>query len=121
MTRFLNLILITALVAAAIGVYSIKYEATLQAEKVAKLQRAIETERVAIAALKAEWANLARPERLEDLARKHLDLQPMRIDQIVKAQELPEKAPEGDVIARKLEGLGLGLGAAAPDETGSTP
>ena len=42
MTRILNLVLICLLVASAIGVYSIKYEATLQAEKVAKLRRSIE-------------------------------------------------------------------------------
>ena len=35
MTRFLNIILVSLLVTAAIGVYTIKYEATRQAERVA--------------------------------------------------------------------------------------
>jgi len=119
MTRFLNLILISALVAAAIGVYSIKYEATLQAEKVAKLRREIDSEKVAVAALRAEWARLSQPERLEDLARKHLDLAPMRVEQIIKATDLPEKSVEGDLIAKKLEGLGLG--PESSEMTGATP
>jgi len=107
MTRFLNLFLAGVLVTAAIGVYSIKYEATRQAERVAKLSRAIEHERVQIGALKAEWAFLAQPDRLTDLAQRHLDLQPMKVEQIVKASDLPEKA-SGDAIAQKLEGLGMG-------------
>jgi cell division protein FtsL len=117
MTRFINLFLMGCLVSAAIGVYSIKYEATLQAEKVAKLRRSIVTERIAIGALRAEWASLSQPERLEALARKHLDLQPMKVDQIVKASAIPDKPASEDQIAKKLEGLGLG----AATVTGSTP
>ncbi|MDQ0472877.1 cell division protein FtsL [Labrys wisconsinensis] len=116
MTRLLNLILFGVLIAAAIGVYSIKYEATRQAEKVAKLRRDIEVERVAIVTLRAEWAYLTQPERITALARKHLDLQPMQIEQIVKATDLPDKPAPDDQIAKKLEGLGL----AAPAVTGST-
>ena len=116
MTRLLNLILFGVLIAAAIGVYSIKYEATRQAEKVAKLRRDIEVERVSIGALRAEWAYLTQPERITALARKHLDLKPMQIGQIVKASDLPDKPSQEDQIAKKLEGLGLG----APPVTGST-
>jgi cell division protein FtsL len=116
MTRFFNLFLISCLVSAAIGVYSIKYEATLQAEKVAKLRREITQERSALGALRAEWAHLSQPERLEELARKHLDLQPMRVEQIVKATAIPAKPTTEDQIAKKLEGLGLGV----PSVTGST-
>ena len=117
MTRILNFILAGLLVAAAIGVYSIKYEATLQAEKVAKLHRAIDEERVAIAALKAEWAFLVQPDRLTSLAGRHLDLKPMKMTQIVKLSELPQKAPKGDLIGQKLMGLGLDK---VPETTGST-
>ena len=87
MTRILNFILAGLLIAAAIGVYSIKYEATLQAEKVAKLQRAIDQEHTAIAALKAEWAFLVQPDRLTSLAGRHLDLKPMKMTQVVKLSE----------------------------------
>jgi cell division protein FtsL len=116
LTRFLNFFLIAVLATAAIGVYSIKYEATRQAERVSKLQRAIERERIAIGALRAEMARLARPERVADLASRHLDLRPMAIDQMIKAQDLPEKPVEQDEIARKLEGLGQ-----KDIVTGSTP
>ena len=117
MTRILNFILAGLLIAAAIGVYSIKYEATLQAEKVAKLQRAIDQEHTAIAALKAEWAFLVQPDRLTSLAGRHLDLKPMKMTQVVKLSEMPQKAPDSDLIAQKLMGLGLDK---APETTGST-
>jgi cell division protein FtsL len=116
MTRFLNIFLISVLVTSAVGVYSIKYEATRQAERVAKLRRAIEREKIAINALRAEWTHLARPERLTELAAKHLQLAPMKVEQVVKAADLPNRPVEQDLIARKLEGLGFG----APLMTGST-
>lgn len=117
MIRILNLIVVGLLVAAAIGVYSIKYEATVQAEKVGKLKRAIEKEQIAIATLKAEWAHLSQPERLQELSKKHLDLQTMKITQIVKLADLPDRPAQEDLIGKKLEGLGLD----ADGPTGSTP
>lgn len=118
MIRFLNVLVVALLVAAAGGVYSIKYESTLAAEKVAKLRRAIEKERVALSTLKAEWAALARPDRIDELARKHLSLQPMKLDQIDMLANIPQKTGGDDLIAKKLEGLGL---ADDPPATGSTP
>ncbi len=117
MTRILNLILVGLLVASAIGVYSIKYESTLQAEKVAKLRRSIEAERRSIEALRAEWAFMSQPARVGDMAKRHLDLVPMKITQIINPADLPAKVQQGDLIAEKLEGLGL---AAPPQVTGST-
>ena len=118
MTRILNFILAGLLVSAAIGVYTIKYEATLQAEKVAKLRRAIDDQRTAIAALKAEWAFLVQPDRLTALAGRHLDLQPMKMTQVITLSDLPQRAADkGDLIAQKLMGLGLDK---APETTGST-
>jgi cell division protein FtsL len=116
-TRILNLILVCLLVASAIGVYSIKYESTLQAERVAKLRRSIDAERRSIEALRAEWAFMSQPERVSDMAKRHLDLVPMKIMQIVSPADLPAKVQQGDLIAEKLEGLGL---AGAPQVTGST-
>ena len=116
MIRFLNLALIAMLVASAVVVYSIKYESTLQAEKVAKLMRSIEKEKVQIAALRSEWATLAQPERLEALSKKFLQLQSMKVDQLVEASRLPVKPAPRDLIGEKLQGLGI---PADPLATGS--
>ena len=48
----------------------------LQAERVAKLRGDMRRERDAIAALRAEWATLDNPARIQGLARRHLQLRP---------------------------------------------
>ena len=63
--RILHLFVIVALVLAAAYVYDIKFESTLQAERVAKLRGEIRRERDAVAALRAEWAKLDSPARVQ--------------------------------------------------------
>src|SRR5262249_3013560 len=58
MMRLLNICVIAALVAAAAYVYKIKFESTLQAERLAKLRMELRREHDAIAALRAEWSKL---------------------------------------------------------------
>ncbi len=57
--------------------------------------------------LRAEWAHLTRPERIQALADKFLDLQPIALRQIVSADALPERTARTDAIGGKLESLGL--------------
>lgn len=65
------------------GIYVIKVE-TWQLKREAKtLERQIETEQRAIILLRAEWAFLTRPERIEKLAREHLKMRPARPEQII--------------------------------------
>ena len=66
--------MIAALVLAAADVYKIKFESTLQAERVAKLRGEIRREHDAIAALRAEWTKLDSPARVQALAQRHLAL-----------------------------------------------
>ena len=107
MIRILNVVAIFALVASAIYAYSIKYETMFRAETVAGLRVEIKQEQDKIGTLRADWANLIRPERVQGLADKLLDLQPLALSQIVKVDALPDKAQRGDAIGRKLEDLGL--------------
>jgi hypothetical protein len=66
--------------------------------------------------LRAEWAYLVRPERIQALADKLLDLSQIGLGQIVKAEALPAKAPKVDSIGRKLEELGLGEPTNTPSD-----
>ena len=68
--RLLHICVIGTLVAAAAYVYEIKFESTLQAERLAKLRTEIRRERDAIATLRAEWAKLDNPVRIQGLARQ---------------------------------------------------
>ncbi len=91
MLRFLNILVIAGLVMAAGWVYKIKFEATLEAERVAKLRAENRRERDAIAILRAEWTQLDRPDRIQGLAQKHLKLRPAEIAQFDALDKLPER------------------------------
>jgi cell division protein FtsL len=108
MIRFLNILAIAALIGSAVYAYKIKYETIYRAEQINKMKHEILAERDAIGVLRAEWAHLARPERIQELATKYLDLQPLSLNQVVTASALPDKAARVDAIGRKLETLGLG-------------
>jgi cell division protein FtsL len=114
MLRFFNVIAITALVSSAVYAYSIKYETILHSEQIAKLQHRINAEKADISLLRAEWAQLTRPERIQALAAKFLDLQPLELSQIVPVSELPDRVPRTDAIGRKLDALGIGDASATP-------
>jgi len=91
--RFLHLIVVAALVVAAVDVYRIKFESTVQAQRAARLRVEIARERDAIAALRAQWAQLDDPARIQALARRHLALKPIDPTQIDSLDRLPARPP----------------------------
>ena len=116
--RLLNILVICVLIAAATYVYKIKFDSTLQAERVAKLHGEIRKERNAIASLRAEWARLETPSRIQGLAERHLKLAPMKSTQFDQPDKLPPRPPEAppqgdDAIGAMLEH--------PPETTGSIP
>lgn len=92
--RVLNLVVIVALVLAAAYVYRIKFDSTVQAERLAKIRSEVRHERDTIAALRAEWGELDRPARIEALARRYLQLQPIAPTQFDSLDQLPERPPQ---------------------------
>ena len=90
MMRLLNICVIGALVLAAAYVYKIKFESTRQAERVAKLRMEIRREHDAIAALRAQWAKLDNPLRIEELAQRHLKLKSVEATQFDRLDLLME-------------------------------
>jgi hypothetical protein len=91
MLRVLNILVIAALVMAAAWVYKIKFEATVQAERVAKLRTEIRRERDTIAILRADWTRLDSPDRIQTLAQRHLKLKPVEVAQFDPLDKLPER------------------------------
>ncbi len=79
MIKLLHAVAICALISSALYAYTIKYGTTLEAEQVQKIKAKTQREREAIAVLKAEWQFLNRPDRLQTLADRHLDLQPFSV------------------------------------------
>jgi cell division protein FtsL len=91
--RLLNFLVIGALVLAAAYVYRIKFDSTLQAEKLAKLRGEVRHERDEIAALRAEWGQLDNPERIQTLAKRYLQLKPIVPTQFDALDHLPDRPP----------------------------
>ena len=94
----------------------------MQAERVAKLRGEVRREQDTIAGLRAEWSKLDRPDRIQDLAQRHLTLKPLEARQYDTLDRLPERpielVPPGtaDPIGAIIETL------ADPDAlTGSLP
>ncbi|HEY5279881.1 MAG TPA: hypothetical protein VIJ67_09005 [Pseudolabrys sp.] len=114
--RLLNILVIAALIVAATYVYKIKFDSTLQAERVAKLHGEIRKERNAIAALRAEWAKLESPGRIQGLAERHLKLEPIKSTQFDSLDRLPVRPP--DVPPPGADPISVMLGN-SPETTGS--
>jgi cell division protein FtsL len=92
--RVLNILVIAALVSAAAYVYKIKFESTRQAERLAKLRMEIRREQDQIAALRAQWARLDTPARIQELANRHLTLRMIEPRQFHDLRNLPERPPD---------------------------
>jgi cell division protein FtsL len=92
--RLINICVIAALVLAAADVYKIKFESTRQGQRLVKLRTEIRREHDTIATLRAEWAKLDTPARIQELARRHLPLKPTEIQQFDRLDNLPERPPD---------------------------
>jgi hypothetical protein len=119
--RVLNFMVIGVLVLAAAYVYRIKFDATMQAERVAKLRGEVRHERDDIAALRAEWGRLDDPARIEALAKRYLQLKPIAPTQFDTLDHLPER-PSPDVTIQNNDPIGgMIQSSQSPATTGSIP
>lgn len=91
--RVVHLFVICALVFAAAYVYRIKMESTVRTERVLQLRADIREQREAIAGLRAEWAKLETPSRLQNLASRYLSLKPIETTQYDQLKNLPPRPP----------------------------
>jgi len=92
--RILNLVVIVALILAAAYVYRIKFDSTVQAERLAKIRSEVRRERDTIAALRAKWGELENPARIEALAKRFLLLKPIAPTQFDSLNQLPDHPPQ---------------------------
>jgi hypothetical protein len=119
--RLLNFCILILLVLATAYVYEIKFEAMVHATRVAEMRGEVRREREAIAALRAEWARLENPARLQGLARRHLTLRPAELTQLDTLSQVPERPPQmaasssADPIAGMIENADVEI------PTGSIP
>ncbi len=122
MMRLGTLLWLALVALAGVGLFHLKYRVQAQERELAQLDRQIRRDRDQIQVLRAEWAHLNDPDRLAELARRHLDLAPVAGVQIVRFSALPARptpmveddgADKGDAsVLALLSQLGA-VGAAA--------
>ena len=121
--RIIHLFVVGVLIFAAAYVYRIKMESTSRVERVQRLNAEIREQRDAIAVLRAEWAKLDAPLRMQGLAERHLGLKPITAQQYDQLKNLPERPPnftrDPDPIGSMLNTIEAG--ADANLITGSVP
>lgn len=94
MRRFLNLFLIAAMVMGAGYTFEMKRRAENAAGDARRLARTIELEKDEIELIKTDISVLTQPSRLQTLTKQHenqLELKPLRVDQIITLDELPQR------------------------------
>lgn len=123
MWRLMHGLAIAALIGSAAYVYGVKYQTIYASEQLVKTRHLIDKEKDAISLLRAEYAHLARPDRIQALADSKLALQSLALSQIATIDELPDAQPKIDSIGRTLESLGFTADNSTPAVTAadSTP
>lgn len=109
--RIIHVLSLLILVASAVAVYKVKFDTTYEAQRIAKLRSEIRGERDRLALLRAEWTRLAAPQRIQDLASRHLGMKPLQIARIADLSGLPERplGPEdGDPIGEFIDRISPG-------------
>lgn len=83
---------------AGAALYGIAYEVETLETELAQLERDIGKERESIHTLDAEWAYLARPDRVAELAKKYLpDMRRLSAARVARLDDLPFE-PVGDAL-----------------------
>jgi hypothetical protein len=109
MMRIVNIVLVVLMLGAATWTYNVKHEAERNLADIRALERKIALEKDTINLLKADWAYLSQPARLQklsDLYAEELQLRPTEPQQIVHPDELPAPpvVPQSDGIAEIIAG-----------------
>jgi hypothetical protein len=102
---------------AAIGtaLFHIKHVVQEMDDELARLNRAIAQEHRDTHILRAEWNYHNQPRLLQELAHRHLDLQPMKPAQMSRLSDLPRRDPAPS------QGPGAALATAQTPRPGARP
>jgi hypothetical protein len=86
--------------AVGFGLFQLKHEVQALEDEMFRLNRSIVAEQQAIHVLKAEWSYINQPQRLQALASRHLDLQPMKPAQLGGLADLPVRGEAATAVAK---------------------
>jgi hypothetical protein len=100
--RYLTVIGIALLALISFELYNGVHRVKVQQKELDTLKASIAREGEAIRVLKAEWTYLNQPDRLQQLARRHLALSPTGPKQIVVLASLPLKPQAATPVAPRV-------------------
>lgn len=82
-----------------VGLFHVKHQVQTLEDEIGRVNRQIAGEREAIHVLKAEWGYINQPQRLESLSSRHLELQPLKPNQIVNLDAFSRDALDAPAVA----------------------
>lgn len=102
----------TALCGAAIilvgyAMFQVKYEVMQQEEQLAQIRHQIASGREQVRILSAEWGYLTQPSRLDELARRYLDLVPIGTANLGSVEAIPLRNAPPEPAAADRSGTAL--------------
>jgi cell division protein FtsL len=103
MMRWINMVLVFAVLAAGFVSYTHEHQTRQLERKIAHFERDIDAERETIKLLQAEWSSLIKPTRLQSIADETLDFVPMKPEQIISEDEIAARVPAEPIIKLEAE------------------
>ena len=98
MIRSVDILMIGLVIILSIALYNVKYRAQEHEAHARALHQEIRNEEDAIRVLRAEWSYLTQPDRIQRLAERHLDLEPLQASQIATFDDLPPPPREDNLF-----------------------
>jgi hypothetical protein len=99
MLRLLNAVLVLGLLVSAYFIYALEHQTRSGERDVARLKSLIAKERETEKLLTAEWSFLTRPDRIDALSRKYLNLAPMAPAQVIGERDIATRVPAEPIVA----------------------
>jgi hypothetical protein len=99
MIRPLTLVSLIAAAGAGLHLYQVKHSVSMLDRELREVNRQTEVVRERTQILRAEWALLNEPDRLRQVAQRHLALEPMAPAQFIREAELDRRLPAARAFA----------------------
>uniref|UniRef100_UPI003B020C32 cell division protein FtsL n=1 Tax=Neoroseomonas rubea TaxID=2748666 RepID=UPI003B020C32 len=93
MIRPVTLLTLAAAAGAGLWLYQVKHSVSQLDRELREVNRRTEQARERTQVLRAEWALLNEPDRLRQVAQRHLPLEPMAPTQFVRPSEMERRLP----------------------------
>lgn len=99
MIRPVSLVSLIAAAGAGLYLYQVKHSVSMLDRELREVNRQTEVVRERTQILRAEWALLNEPDRLRQVAQRHLALEPMAPAQFIRGAELERRLPQARPFA----------------------